>query len=844
MQSQVRPPDRGPRPRSRCRPGRLAAAVVVSVLVAGACSGGGDTAPPTSPAPDSAGGTTTTLTTGTDPGVTWRATIRRTTDGVPHVVADDLGSVGFGYGYALAEDHLCTLVDLVVGARGERARWHGPGPDGHWLNSDIVMAALDVPGRAATVLEDLDPDIVAMLEGYAAGASAYLDDVGADAVPGWCRGAEWLQPVTATDLVAYFLQLSLRASIDPMIDFIARAAPPASGDGQEAVPAPTDETAGAAFDGLVAEPDELASNGWAIGPERTVGGTTMLVGNPHFPWQGGLRFYEAHLTVPGVLDVYGASLIGSPAINIGFTPGVAWTHTVSAGNRFTAYTLDLVPGDPTRYRYGDTTRSLTPVEVTVEVADPGTGEVTSEDHTVWFSHYGPVLDFPGVGWTTERTITVRDANADNTEIIDQYFAMNRARTMDEFIEAHRTHQGIPWVNTIAASADGRLWYADTSATPNLSDEAIAAWLQRVGTDPLTRIALDNRVVLLDGSDPLFEWVDEPGARDPGLVPFDAMPQLERRDYVFNANDPYWLANPDELLDGPYSPLHGRARRPVSMRTRANVAQLQIEGGDAGPDGLFSLDELAASAVGNRVYSAELLADEVLARCHRYAAMVDAPLGADPGRPCRVLEDWDRRADLDSRGAILWREFMATVDLDPLWAVPFDPADPAHTPRELVPPEVTDPVVDALLAAVDRLDAAGIPLDAPLGDWQWAPRGDERVPVHGGPGRDGITNVVTWGGNSTTTEPAVERPERVAGSPGLTVDGYPVTYGTSFLYALEFTADGPVARSLLTYSGTGDPDDPRFAAATRRFAARDWKPIAFTDEAIAADPELTTEEVSR
>jgi acyl-homoserine-lactone acylase len=64
----------------------------------------------------------------------------------------------------------------------------------------------------------------------------------------------------------------------------------------------------------------------------------MLVGNPHFPWQGALRFYEAHLTVPGELDVYGASLLGSPAINIGFTDGVAWSATVSAGRRFTAYT--------------------------------------------------------------------------------------------------------------------------------------------------------------------------------------------------------------------------------------------------------------------------------------------------------------------------------------------------------------------------------------------------------------------------------------------------------------------------------------------------------------------------
>ena len=80
-------------------------------------------------------------------------------------------------------------------------------------------------------------------------------------------------------------------------------------------------------------------------------------------------------------------------------------------------------------------------------------------------------------------------------------------------------------------------------------------------DFVTRTALDNRVVLLDGSDPQFEWVDEPGARDPGLVPFADMPQLERRDYVFNANDPYGVANAEEFITG-VSPLHGARRAAV------------------------------------------------------------------------------------------------------------------------------------------------------------------------------------------------------------------------------------------------------------------------------------------
>ena len=64
----------------------------------------------------------------------------------------------------------------------------------------------------------------------------------------------------------------------------------------------------------------------------------LLLANPHFPWEGELRFAEVQLTVPGQFDVYGANLLGLPGIGIGFTDGVAWTHTVSAGKRMTCTT--------------------------------------------------------------------------------------------------------------------------------------------------------------------------------------------------------------------------------------------------------------------------------------------------------------------------------------------------------------------------------------------------------------------------------------------------------------------------------------------------------------------------
>ena len=187
-----------------------------------------------------------------------------------------------------------------------------------------------------------------------------------------------------------------------------------------------------------------------------------------------MRFWEVHLTIPGEVDIYGVQLSGLPGVGIGFTEHVAWTHTVSAGTRFTAYRLNLVPGKPTSYLYDGEERAMTHEEATIEVLGAD-GAVTPMTRTLWSSHYGPIIDFPGVGWSDTNTITFRDANLDNDEFLMQYLDMDRADSLDELQQTHETYNGVPLFNTIAVDDKGTAWYADTSATPNLSKEAIDGW---------------------------------------------------------------------------------------------------------------------------------------------------------------------------------------------------------------------------------------------------------------------------------------------------------------------------------------------------------------------------------
>ena len=68
----------------------------------------------------------------------------------------------------------------------------------------------------------------------------------------------------------------------------------------------------------------MGSNAWAFGTKSTENGKGSLLANPHYPWYGTNRFWEKHLTIPGELDVYGANLVGTAGVAVGFNNAIGW----------------------------------------------------------------------------------------------------------------------------------------------------------------------------------------------------------------------------------------------------------------------------------------------------------------------------------------------------------------------------------------------------------------------------------------------------------------------------------------------------------------------------------------
>lgn len=766
-------------------------------------------------------------------GASYEATIVRTEYGIAHISAESWGSLGFGEAYAAAEDHVCNMALALLQARAESASVFGPGDEQRNTARDIVIKALDIPRRAAAALSRQSADIREWLEGYAAGYQRYLDEH-PGGVGSWCNDADWVRPVSAEEFMAQYLMLV--HALPRVAGAITAAAIPEA----PAIP----EASAAAATGFEApelaltlsglEGRGMGSNAWALAGARTENGRGLLLANPHYPWYGVARFWEKHLTIPGVYDAYGVGLVGMPGVAIGFNRHVGWTHTVSNSKRTVIYRLSLNPQNPREYRWEDTWHSLSPVEVRVDVA--GRDPVA---HTVWFSHHGPLMALAGLSDDPFTVFAIRDANADNVSALAQSRAMAQAQDMDAFIDAHRRYNAMPWVNTIAAGASGRAVYLDNSNVAALSQDSIQTWRQQVAADPKWRdLYLSRGLIVLDGSQRVNEWLDS-GAPVPYTEPFERRPLIESEQYVFNANDSYWLSDPERPAAA-LSPLYGPTNSPRSLRTRMNIELLRPDSpfAYAGPDRKFSIEEVQRALFGNDSLSAHLLLPELLQACALKPERTLERALVDLSEACGVLGAWDRKFNLDSRGAVLFREWITRYPYaetylgQALFKAPFDPRAPTATPRGLAD---ADAALDKLAEATQLLTEAGIALNAPLGEHQVGHRWNRVIPIHGGNSHEGIANLQVAASrhrNPAETPIFTGSDAYLGDSESLSSSGYNVVHGSSFIMTLNFTDAGPSAEAILAYSQSGDPASAHFADQTQLYKDKIWRKIRFAPSDIA------------
>jgi len=768
------------------------------------------------------------------------AQIRYTTGGVPHILAHDWTSLGFGYGYAFAQDNLCTMANDYVTVEAQRSRYFGPtGVDierGNGvvvtnLNSDLFYQQIIDSGVVQKLAQALSPMEQRVEAGYVRGYNAYLAHVGGSAgVPDpTCRGQAWVQPINLLDSYLRFYQLMLLSSSGAVIQGISEAAPPKAGaSSAPASAAPTARTERALVAALRARQRSMGSNAVAIGSAGTQDHRGLLLGNPHFPWIGTERFFQSQLTIPGKINVTGASLYGVPLILIGHNASVAWSHTVSTAFRFTPFQLTLVPGHPTEYLQNGKAVAMTPRRVTIMAKQPD-GSLAPVHHTFWWTRYGPMFNnLAGISlpWGTSQGFAFADVNAANlARAVNTWFGIDRATTTQQVLSILQKYQGIPWVNTIVNDREGVALYADIGAIPNVTDAKANACDTPLGQLTFAELGLP----ILDGSKTACNWANDPGAAAPGIFGPNHEPYLLRNDYVTNSNDSFWLSNPHQPLTG-FARIIGFENTARTLRTRIGLLEVQarIDGTDGqGPPG-FTLAAMKRLDLSDIDYAAQLTLPSLVRLCDKFqAAGGTAPTSnggtVKLGDACTTLAHWNMRWDASQRGAVLFGEFwnFAQRAAPSPFSHRFELAHPVTTPFGLNTANTT--VRDALGDAIAVLNKAHVPVDTPLGAVQFVSYHGSHITIPGGPGDpDGIYNAIfenTEPGDSPTT---------------------PDT-GSSFIQVVTWPAHGtcPAGATIVTYSESSNPASPHFADQTKLFSKKQFLPDRFCPSQIAADPNLQT-----
>ncbi len=672
-----------------------------------------------------------------------RVEIRRTSYGVPHILAQDLAALGYGLAWVQLEDYGAAVVVNFIRARGELAKYFGRDS----LESDFEFKR--TYRQMQSTYDQLHPDTRAMFEGFAAATNRWVE-LHPDVYSNW--------------------QLPLFSGRDAAALWVDETVYPQSRRFRRAL------------DRKRAEADSLrrlgaGSNAWAFAPSRTTSGNAILLRNPHLNWRAG--YYEAHITVPGVINFYGDFRIGYPLyFNGGFNEHLGWATTNNDPDLEEVYALDVDPHYPDHVLFDGGSMPITRVPITVFWKNgPG---LASETRETWETPLGPVVD-RGEG----KVYVLRSPGWGEYRKAEQFLRMMQATSLDEWKSAMR----------MRAMTESNFTYADRAGNIFYVWNATVPYFPHLPGGDTTAVAATRMDEV---------WTS--------LVPWDSLPQLRSPEggYLQNANDPFHYTNLNEVIDSiRFPPPFPRPDLRLRSQLSLDLVREQEK---------VSLEDVLRLKMSYRMLAAERWKDGLIAAVRATGPTGDTAVALD------ILERWDDTVAPDSRGAVLFGMwFLGYVAADSgdtrpfderwrtIWAQPWSAAEPVSTPAGIADP---DRAVRLFGKAVDETKVFFGSLDVAWGDVHRLRLGDLDIPIGGCSGFFGCFRVFWF-------DDTEDGKQAVAG-------------GDGWVIAVEFMPDGPRAYSILAYGESNLPDSPHHFDQAEMFARGEFKEVKFSEEAIAGD----------
>lgn len=347
--------------------------------------------------------------------------------GVPHVYADSIFGLYYGYGHSIAQDRLFQMEMSRRSTQGTVAEVLGADYVDYDKNARTLFSPASIR-RQLEALEQKDRDV---FEGYAAGINAWLAKMrqapndftprqffDLDFAP-----ADW----TAYDVAMIFIGTmnnrygDYNTELENAAILAALVAQHGDEEGRKLfdllnprftdnapTTIPTEDWSRPAYDSLAAGSAYTApainlqtvftgpvtsgfSNCFVIGNDKVEGGGSILINGPQFGWFNPSYVYSIGMHGAGI-DIVGNTPFGYPMIMFGHNKTISWGSTWGASDIVDIFAERLNPNDDTQYFYKGEFRSFEHrVErILVRDGDP-------VDHDVYRSVHGPVIRFDNEG---------------------------------------------------------------------------------------------------------------------------------------------------------------------------------------------------------------------------------------------------------------------------------------------------------------------------------------------------------------------------------------------------------------------------------------------------------------
>lgn len=602
----------------------------------------------------------------------WRdVEVIRTEHGVPHIRARTLRAGGYALAWVMSEDYGPRTAMNVLRASGNMGRVFGRDS----MESDFAA------WRDRRVVREnygrLHQDTRDVYEGFAQGLNRFVELNPAGFPAGMVK-------FTGHDVAVLDVGGpsggQLRAT-QRLVDSLAgRVAP-----------------GGRTPDGDAGSDDNVGSNAWAFAPGRTRSRRAILLRNPHLAWNSG--YYEAHLTVPGVIDFYGDFRIGGPFVVIGgFNRYLGFATTNNAQDLDEVYALDLDPSVPDHYLMDGQSIPLRRELATVTFR---TGDaMATETRESWETPLGPV-----VHRANGKAYVLKAAGDGDYRAGEQFLRLMRARSLREFQDAMKMRARMT-SNFTYADRDGNIYYLWMAGLPALPHPP--------GGDSVVFPAQETRQV----------WAQ--------YVPFDSLPQVLNPPggYVHNENSsPHWtnLRAPLDTIN----PYPNFERPSLSLRSQHGLEQV-------GGTRRVSLEDVVRMKHSYRMLLADRVKPDLMA-----AVKATNPTGK-VAEAAALLEKWDNTAAPESRGGSLfelwWQRYGQGLPDSLRYARPWTASDPTRTPVGL---SDRTRAAEAFAWAVDEAERRYGRWDVTWGEVHRVRRGGVDVPVGGCGGALGCFRVLNF-----------------------------------------------------------------------------------------------------